>query len=455
MTQLADTPHVQQTYGRDDVANLLREHDIRFLQLCFTDIVGITKNVEVPASQFEKALDGQILFDGSSIEGFVRIEESDMLLRPDYDTFRIDPWTDGRGRSARITCDVMQPDGTQFDGCPRLTLKRQLEAAAQLGCQMMAGPEAEFFLFERDEDGDPTTITSDGAGYFDAAPFDTAEPARREITNCLHAMGLEVEAAHHEVAPGQHEIDFRYGGAVQTADNLTVFRYVVRRVARDFGLHATFMPKPIFGINGSGMHIPLSLFDLDGKQNLFVDEQADHGLSQRALHFIAGVMDHARAICAITNPLVNSFKRLVPGYEAPTHIAWSMRNRSPMIRIPERRGFGTRMELRMPDPSCNPYLAFAVILAAGLDGVRRELEAPPPVNKNIYRMSARERGRMKIGTLPSNLSEAILALEKDDVVCEALGDHIAQHFIDAKKQEWSDYIAQVHDWELQRYLASY
>ncbi|MEM7199989.1 MAG: glutamine synthetase family protein [Planctomycetota bacterium] len=455
MTQTVDTPHVGSDYGRDDVANLLREHDVKFLRLSFTDITGVNKNVEVPTSQFDKALDGQIMFDGSSIEGFVRIEESDMLLSPDHHTFRIDPWDDGRGRSAQIICDVLRPDGSPFEGCPRITLKRQLELAAQLGCTMMAGPEAEFFLFERDADGDPTTITSDGAGYFDAAPVDEAESARREITNFLHAMGLEVEAAHHEVAPGQHEIDFRYGPALTTADNLTIFKYVVRRVAKDFGLHATFMPKPVFGINGSGMHIHMSLFDPDGKTNLFADTETEHQLSQKALHFIAGVIEHARALCAITNPLVNSFKRLVPGYEAPTHVAWSMRNRSPLIRIPDRRGVGTRMELRMPDPSCNPYLALSVVLAAGLDGIRRELEAPPPVNKNIYTMSARERARNRVGTLPGNLSEAVQALEKDDVVREALGEHIAAHFIAAKKQEWGEYIAQVHEWELQRYLASY
>jgi len=456
MSQTLDTPHVHARYSRDDAANLLRENNIRFLRLSFTDIMGVNKNVEVPASQFDKALDGQIMFDGSSIEGFVRIEESDMLLRPDYDTLRVDPWGDqGRGKSARIVCDVMQPGGVGFDGCPRLTLKRQIEQAAALGCSLMAGPEAEFFLFQRDDNGDATTITSDAAGYFDAAPVDTAESARRQITNCLEAMGLEVEAAHHEVAPGQHEIDFRYGPALQTADNLTIFKNVVRRVARDFGLHATFMPKPVFGINGSGMHIHLSLYDLDGKDNLFADPDADHELSDKALHFIAGVLEHARAICAITNPLVNSFKRLVPGYEAPTHIAWSMRNRSPLVRIPARRGGGTRMELRMPDPSCNAYLAFAVVLAAGLDGVRREATPPPAVDKNIYTMSARERSRLRIGTLPGDLSEAITALEKDDVVKDALGPHIASQFIDAKRQEWSDYIAQVHGWEIERYLASY
>lgn len=456
MTQFSvDTPQAQSTYSRDQIEDILAKEDVKFLRLSFTDIMGTNKNVEVPTSQFEKALDGQVLFDGSSIQGFVRIEESDMLLHPDYSTFRIFPWTTGPGKAARILCNVKNPDDTPFAGCPRSVLIRQMETAKELGTQLNAGPEAEFFLFERDESGNVTTITHDEAGYFDAAPIDNAETARCEITNTLHAMGLEVEAAHHEVAPGQHEIDFRYGNALHTADNLSTFKFVVRKVAKDFGLHATFMPKPIFGINGSGMHVHLSLFNTDGTKNLFYDESAEWQLSKTALHFIAGVMEHARAICAITNPLVNSFKRLVPGYEAPTHIAWSMRNRSPMIRIPERRGVGTRMELRMPDPSCNPYLAFAAILAAGLDGIRNELSPPAPVNKNIYTMSARERSRNKIGTLPGNLSEAITALEKDEVIRGALGAHVANHFISAKRQEWQDYIAQVHGWELRRYLGTY
>ncbi len=457
MTQLSvDTPQTQSTYTRDQIEDILAKEDVKFLRLSFTDIMGTNKNVEVPTSQFGKALDGEVLFDGSSIQGFVRIEESDMLLAPAYDTFRIFPWSaEGHGRSARIICNVKNPDRSPFTGCPRSILIRQMEAAAEIGTQLNAGPEAEFFLFERDEDGNATTITHDEAGYFDAAPLDNAEVARCEITNSLHAMGLEVEAAHHEVAPGQHEIDFRYGNALHTADNLTTFKFVVRKVAKDFGLHATFMPKPIFGINGSGMHVHLSLFSTDGSNNLFFDDTAEWQLSTTALHFIGGVMEHARALCAITNPLVNSFKRLVPGYEAPTHIAWSMRNRSPMIRIPERRGVGTRMELRTPDPSCNPYLAFSAILAAGLDGIRNEVVPPPPVNKNIYTMSARERTRNKIGTLPGNLSEAITALEKDDVVRDALGTHVATHFISAKRQEWQEYIAQVHGWELKRYLGTY
>jgi glutamine synthetase len=454
--QITDTPHLHKTLSREDVAQLLRKHDIKFLRLSFTDIMGTNKNVEVPAIQFEKALNGQIMFDGSSVEGFVRIEESDMLLVPDYTSFRVHPWdNEGRGRSARIICDVHHPDGTVFEGCPRHTLKIQTERARKIGAQLMTGPEAEFFLFELGGDGKLTTITHDEAGYFDAAPLDKAEAARSEITNYLQAMGLDVEAAHHEVAPGQHEIDFRYSDAVTTADNLTTFKAVVKRVARRHNLHATFMPKPIFGINGSGMHVHLSLFNLDGEANLFHDKKAQWEISKIGLQFIAGIMEHARAICAVTNPLVNSFKRLVPGYEAPTHIAWSMRNRSPMIRIPERRGLGTRMELRMPDPSCNPYLAFAVILAAGLDGIERKLTPPDPVNKNIYTMSARERARLKIGTLPGNLNEAISALEKDEVIKGALGKHTSDHYIEARRQEWSEYIAQVHEWELNRYLGRY
>ncbi|MEO0480143.1 MAG: type I glutamate--ammonia ligase [Planctomycetota bacterium] len=455
MTHLADSPQTRATNTRDDVARKLKDDNVRFLHLCFTDIVGQNKNIEIPTSQFDKALDGQIMFDGSSIEGFVRIEESDMLLRPDFDTYRVYPWSDeGRGKVARLICDVMNPDGTPFQGCPRNTLKRVIERAEAMGSRLMAGPEAEFFLFERDPDGSPTTRVHDGAGYFDAAPLDQAEGCRHEITNYLEALGLQVEASHHEVAPGQHEIDFRYGDALTTADNLSTFKYTVRRVARSFGLHATFMPKPIFGINGSGMHVHLSMFDLAEKDNQFADPNAEWGISQRGQHFIGGVIKHAKALAAVTNPIVNSYKRLVPGYEAPTHIAWSMRNRSPMIRIPERRGLGTRMEIRMPDPSCNPYLAFAAVLSAGLDGVENQIEPPPPVSKNIYEMSQRERARMKISSLPGNLSEAVDQLEKSPLLKEALGEHIFNQFIAAKRQEWQSYIAQVHGWELRRYLAT-
>ncbi len=440
--------------GRE-VHEALDAHGVEFLLLQFTDITGHNKNVEVPRSQFAKAIDGQILFDGSSIQGFVRIEESDMVLVPDFETFRVLPWQESRhGRVARLICDVHHPDGTPFEGCPRLTLKRQVDRAKQLGYTMVVGPEAEFFLFRKNDDGAATTKTHDAAGYFDLAPLDEGEETRRDIVMALIALGFEVEAAHHEVAPGQHEIDFKYGDALSTADNLCTFRFVVRKIAKDHGLHATFMPKPIFGINGSGMHCHQSLFQ--GDEPAFFDADGKYeGISELMLQYMAGVLKHARAICAVTNPLVNSYKRLTPGYEAPTHIAWSTRNRSPLIRVPARRGIGTRMELRMPDPACNPYLAFATMLAAGLDGIENRLEVPDPVNKNIYTMSARERGRFKIGQLPANLEEAVTALEKDSVIRDALGEHIATHFIDAKRTEWHEYIAQVHAWELARYLEAY
>lgn len=439
----------------EEVLRVLREEHVEFLRMQFIDITGINKNIEVPRSQFEKAVNGELMFDGSSIEGFVRIEESDMILVPDFETFRILPWTERRhGRVARMICDVHGPDGEPFLGCPRLALKRQVGRAKKLGYSMVVGPEAEFFLFQRNADGDATTETHDAAGYFDLAPIDEGEECRRDIVLALIALGFEVEAAHHEVAPGQHEIDFKYADAISTADSLTTFRFVVRKVAKDHGLHATFMPKPIFGINGSGMHCHQSLFR--GDTPAFYEEGADHdGISPLMMSYMAGVLKHARALCAVTNPIVNSYKRLVPGYEAPTHIAWSARNRSPLIRVPARRGIGTRMELRMPDPSCNPYLAFAVMLAAGLDGIENELEAPEPVNKNIYTMSARERGRHKIGQLPGDLSEAIDALEKDTVIREALGDHIFTNFVEAKRSEWHEYIARVHPWELERYLTSF
>ncbi|MFN7987751.1 MAG: type I glutamate--ammonia ligase [Thermoanaerobaculia bacterium] len=430
---------------------------VRFLRLQFTDILGIIKNVEVPRSQFEKALAGEIQFDGSSIEGFTRIEESDMGLVPDLDTFRIFPWSHTNGKVARLVCDVITPDGKAFAGCPRQTLKRQREKAQELGYALMTGPEAEFFLFRRDANGDPIVDTHDSGGYFDLTPVDRGEDARRDIVVALEAMGFEVEAAHHEVAPGQHEIDFKYGDAVATADNVTTFKHIVKKVAMDHGLHATFMPKPIFGVNGSGMHVHQSLMTGSGQtlRNAFYDPKATFQLSKIAMYYIGGILKHAKAIAAVTNPLVNSYKRLVPGYEAPVNVAWSERNRSPMVRIPARRGMGTRCEVRMPDPACNPYLAFAVMLAAGLDGIKNKIEAGDPVNENIFEMSDREKKRRKIEQLPANLSDALDCLEKDDVVKNALGEHICEHFIEAKRAEWATYISRVHPWEVDEYLATH
>src|ERR1051325_8593540 len=417
-----------------EILDAAKKQDVSSLRLQFTDILGVNKNVEVPESQFEKALEGDIMFDGSSIEGFVRIEESDMVLKPDLDTFRVLPYDDEGGRIARLICDIYNPDGSSFAGCTRQALQRQIAAAKAMGYEMMAGAEAEFFIFQLDASGEPTTETHDHGGDFDS-------------------MGFEVEAGHHEVAPGQHEIDFRYTVALETADNLATFRFIVRNVAYRHGFLATFMPKPIFGQNGSCMHTHQSLFK--GEKNAFHDPKGKWELSDTAFHYVAGLLRHARGFCAVTNPLVNSYKRLGPGYEAPTNVAWSMRNRSPLVRIPDRRGIGTRCELRMPDPSANPYLALAVQLAAGLDGIKRKLIPPDPVNKNIFTMSFRERRKDRIDELPRDLHEALDMLEKDDVIRDALGSHIYERFVEAKREEWQEYIGQVSEWELNRYLGQY
>ncbi|HEX6940870.1 MAG TPA: type I glutamate--ammonia ligase [Longimicrobiales bacterium] len=450
-----DAPVTGRTTGASasDLLELLRKAEIRFLRLQFTDITGIIKNVEVPQSQFEKALAGDILFDGSSIEGFVRIEESDMILKPDLDTFAIFPWGDPYNRVARLICDVHTADGKPFEGDPRYVLKRQIAAAAQLGYTMMAGVEAEFFLFHRSPDGSPTRITHDSGGYFDLTPVDLGEVARRDVVNILELMGFEVEASHHEVAPGQHEIDFRYEDALSTADNLATFRFVVRNVALQHGLHATFMPKPIYGRAGSGLHTHQSLFQ-EGR-NAFYDPAAPDQISDVMRWYVAGLLAHARGFCAITNPLVNSYKRLVPGYEAPVHVAWSHRNRSPLVRVPARRGKGTRLELRMPDPSANPYLALAVQLGAGLDGIREQMQPPDPVDKNIFELTVRERRHYRIQELPGDLGEALALMKKDPVVRHILGDHVFDYFIAAKEREWQEYTAHVHEWEIERYLATY
>lgn len=440
---------------REEILKEVAKHKVHFLRLQFTDLSGIIKNVEIPRSQFEKALDGQIMFDGSSIEGFTRIEESDMLLVPDYSTFRVNPWSNPDGsKVARMICDVYNPDGTPFAGCPRMALRRVVERAKKMGYTMVAGPEAEFFLFQRDSQGNLVVETHDVGGYFDLTPVDKGEECRRDIVLVLEAMGFEVEAAHHEVAPGQHEIDFKYADALATADNVITFKFVVKKVALDHGLHASFMPKPIFGVNGSGMHVHQSLLNARG-QNTFFDAKAKYQLSKTAMAYIGGILEHASAIVAVTNPLVNSYKRLVPGYEAPTNIAWSEKNRSPLVRVPAKRGMSTRCEVRMPDPACNPYLALAVMLAAGLDGIEKKTLAGEPVNKNIFEMSQREKRRLRIDQLPGNLSDAIDNLEKNPVVLDALGSHIAEHFIAAKRQEWADYIAHVHPWERDRYIEAY
>lgn len=437
--------------GKEDLLELCRAEKIRFLRLQFTDIDGCNKNVEVPERQFERAFDGKIMFDGSSIAGFVRIEESDMLLKPDLETFLIFPWEDHRGRVARVICDVANPDGTPFPGCPRSALKRVKNEILDMGYNPMLGPEAEFYLFQRNPDGTPTTITHDRGSYFDLAPIDQGEDCRRSIVNALEQMGFEVEAAHHECGAGQHEIDFKYDEAVSTADKIATFKFVVRKIAIDYNLHATFMPKPIQGIAGSGMHTHISLFE-HGK-NIFDDPKGADGLSQMALWFIGGLLEHARGMCAITNPTINSYKRLVPEFEAPTNIVWSLRNRSPLLRIPDQRGNGARVEVRNPDPSCNPYLAFTAMLSAGIDGIKNKRDPGPAVNKNIFAMSQREKRRLKIDELPADLGEAIDCLRKDDVIKNAIGNHLFESLIEAKSREWAEFRACVHQWELDRYLA--
>ena len=437
-------------YTKEDIFRIVEEEDVEFIRLQFTDIFGTLKNVAITSSQLEKALNNKCMFDGSSIEGFVRIEESDMYLYPDLDTFTIFPWRPQQGKVARIICDIYCADKTPFTGDSRYILKRQIEEAKKLGYTFNVGPECEFFLFHQDENGQPTTLSHEKAGYFDLGPVDLGENARRDMVLTLEDMGYEIEASHHEVAPAQHEIDFKYDEALQTADNIMTFKLAVKTIAKRHGLFASFMPKPKYGINGSGMHINMSLRK-DGK-NIFADENDKFGLSQDAYYFIGGLMKHVYEMTAITNPLVNSYKRLVPGYEAPIYIAWSATNRSPLIRIPAARGEGTRVELRCPDPSANPYLALAVCLAAGLDGIRKQIMPPAAVVKNVYEMRLDEKKAEGIETLPATLSEAVDELEKDEYILEVLGEHISRNYIVAKRTEWAEYTSQVTDWEIEQYL---
>ena len=440
-------------YSKEDIIRMVHEQDVEFIRMQFTDIFGQLKNVAITASQIEKAVDNQIMIDGSSIEGFVRIEESDQYLRPDLDSFAILPWRPQHGRVARLICDVYNPDGTPFIGDPRGALKRVLKKAADMGYSFNVGPELEFFLFETDEQGKPTTRTGDEAGYFDLGPLDHGESTRRKICMALEAMGFEIEASHHEVAAGQHEIDFKYADALTTADRIMTFKLAVKSISQKNGLHATFMPKPVFGINGSGMHTNMSLFK-DGR-NVFFDESDPRKLSKIAYSFIAGILAHVKGMAAITNPLVNSYKRLVPGYEAPCYLAWSASNRSALIRIPAARGQATRVELRCPDPACNPYLTLAVCLAAGLDGVEKGMTPPEETTENIFAMDAETRAAKGIDSLPGSLSESVDAMEKDAVVAEALGRHIFDYYTAGKRREWDDYRTAVSDWEIAKYIITY
>ena len=440
---------------RDEIMRIIKEKNVNFFRLQFVDIFGFLKNIALPLSQIEKALDGKIMFDGSSIEGFVRINESDMYLKPDYATFVVMPWREKDGsNAARIICDVYKPDGAPFVGCPRNTLKRVLADARKMGYTMNVGTECEFFLFKRDANGRPTTVTDDVTGYFDVEPDDAGIDCRRKIIQTLEAMGFEIEASHHEVAEGQHEINFKYADALTAADNTVTFKWVVRSIAAEFGLHATFMPKPVFGINGSGMHTNQSLFNLDGT-NAFFDEKDSLQLSTVAYKYIAGIMKNARGFSAVTNPLVNSYKRLVAGYEAPVYIAWSASNRSALIRIPASRGMGTRTEVRCPDPTCNPYLAFALMLNSGLDGIKSDLPVPAPTNVDIFEMTAEEKVAAGIPSLPANLYEAVQELRANPIARGALGEHILEKYIEGKEQEWDKFRIAVTNWEHENYLSRY
>ena len=441
-------------YTKDDIFRMVEEEDVEFIRLQFTDIFGTLKNIAITSSQLEKALDNKCMFDGSSVEGFVRIEESDMYLYPDYDTFEIFPWRPQQGKVARLICDVYTPDGKPFEGDPRWILKKTIKEANEMGYRFDVGPECEFFLFHTDDNGLPTTLSHEKAGYFDLGPNDLGENIRRDMVLTLEEMGFEIEASHHEVAPAQHEIDFKYDEVLKTADNIQTFKMTVKTIAKRHGLYATFMPKPKFGISGSGMHINMSLATEEGK-NIFADENGKIGLSDDAYHFIAGIMKHARGMSAITNPLVNSYKRLVPGYEAPLFIAWSEKNRSPLIRIPASRGNGTRVELRNPDPTANPYLVLALCLAAGLDGIKNKIEVPESVDCNIYEMTPGERRAAGIENMPADLKEAVDCLVADEFLCSVLGEHITTKYVEAKMKEWENYTTRVSQWEIDEYLYKY
>ena len=444
-------PNYEKALSKDEIKKIISENHVEFIKLEFCDINGTMKNLSVPAEQIDKALNNEIMLDGSSIKGFRSIETSDMYFYPDLKTFAIIPWrSDDETKVARFICDIHNADGTPFEGCPRCNLKRIIAKAEKLGYTLNVGPEAEFFIFEKDEEGNATLETSDKAGYYDEAPSDKGENLRRRIVKTLKNMGFEVEASHHEVAKGQHEVDFKYADALTTADNIMTFKYVVKAIAEESGAYATFMPKPIFGINGSGMHCNLSLFK-NGK-NVFYAPDRMYELSREALYSIGGLLKHVKSFTAVTNPIINSYKRLVVGYEAPVYLAWSLANRSALIRVPAKRGEATRVELRSPDPSCNPYLALSVIFEAIIDGVENKIEPPLQVEENIYEMTTKELKRAKIDSLPASLDEALDLLEKNPTVKEALGEHILHEFLETKRKECDMFRTYVSPLEIETYL---
>ncbi len=444
-------PEMGKTLTKDEIKKIIKQENVRFIRLQFVDINGTVKNMAVPSEQIDKVLNNECMLDGSSIKGFRSIETSDMYFYPDLSTFSLLPWRSHDNTTvARIICDIYNPDGTPFEGCPRCNLKRVIKEASDMGYILNVGPEAEFFLFNKDEYGNPTLDTHDNSGYYDVAPNDKGENVRGRMVETLKLMGFEIEASHHEVAAGQHEIDFKYADALTTADNVVTFKYAVRAVASINDLYATFMPKPVFGINGSGMHCNISLFK-DGK-NAFYDENAPYQLSSEALSVIGSILENVRSFTAIINPLVNSYKRLVPGYEAPVYLAWSLANRSALIRVPAKRGNATRVELRSPDPSCNPYLAFAVILTAALEGIKNNTTPPAQTEENIYHMTPDERNSKGILSLPGSLCEALYELKRNPLIKKALGEHIYTEFVTAKEKEWDEYRTQVTPWEIENYL---
>lgn len=440
-------------FTKDNIIRIIKDEDVKFICLQFTDILGTLKSVTITASQLKKALDNKCAFDGSSIDGFVRIEESDMTLHPDLDSFVILPWTTESGKTARLICDVYHADGTPFEGDPRYVLRRAIAEAEKMGYTVNVGPECEFFLFRLDEHGYPTTKSFDKGGYFDLGPVDKGEDCRNAICLVLESMGFEIEASHHENAKAQHEIDFKYDEVLRTADNVMTFKYVVKNLANQHGLYATFMPKPIFGECGSGMHTNISLFK--NGENAFYDENDEYGLSKDAYGFIAGIMNHIKSMTILTNPIVNSYKRLVPGYEAPVYIAWSAKNRSPLIRIPSAKGVATRIELRNPDPAANPYLEMAASIFAGLDGIKKGMTPPPATDSNIYSLTAEEREAQGIGSLPNSLGQAIREFKNSDFMRECIGNHVYSKYIEAKEEEWREYRTRVSQWEIDKYLGKY
>ena len=437
-------------YTKEDILRMVEEEDVAFIRLQFTDIFGTMKNMAVTVSQLGKALDNRCMFDVSSLEGISGELDSDMYLYPDLSTFEIFPWRPQQGKVARLICDVYRQDGTPYEGDPRYVLKRAIARAAEMGYTLNAGPECEFFLFHTDEDGLPTTLTHEQGGYFDVGPLDLGENARRDMVLTLEEMGFEILSSHHEIAPAQHEIDFRYDEALVTADNLMTFKLVVKTIAKRHGLHATFMPKPRIETYGSGMHVNLSLDR--GGVNVFQDSEDVNGLSREGYYFIGGLMKHMKAVTCITNPTINSYKRFVPGYEAPVYMGWSSRTRGPLIRVPSGKGVNTRIELRSPDAAANPYLALAVLLEAGMDGIRNQIMPPDCIDEDIQKMTPQRRAELGIQELPRSLKEAVEELEKDELVLDVLGRRLADKIIKAHKKEYHDYCMQVTDWEISNYL---